>query len=111
MSPSTTELDHKVELLATVRFCEGLNTEHLAVMADKFTLRSFTAGETLASAGDEVTEFWIVVEGEIDSFVTDMRGREKLLGTIREGETVGEIVILEKTSTRPVRLTDRSHRL
>ena len=109
MSPSTTELDHKVELLAAVRFCEGLSAEQLAVLAGKFTLRSFTAGETLASAGDEVTEFWIVVEGEIDSFVTDMRGREKLLGTIREGETVGEIVILEKTSTRPVRLTARTH--
>ena len=43
-------------------------------------VRPFVAGETLASAGDEVTEFWILVEGELDSFLTDPRGREKWLG-------------------------------
>src|SRR4029079_12350605 len=66
-------------------------------------------GETLGSAGDEVTEFWIVAEGELDCFLTDARGRESLLGMIRPGETIGELAILERSPTRPVRYSARTH--
>ena len=50
-----------------------------------------------------------MVEGELDSYLTDARGREKWLGIIRQGETVGEIMILEKAATRPLRFTARTH--
>ena len=73
----------------------GLNAEQILAVANQVQVRSFAAGETLARAGDEVYEFWIVVEGELDSFLTDPRGRENLIGTVRQGETVGEVVILE----------------
>lgn len=95
--------------LSKVRCCQGLDAEQIAAMARDFRVRTFKAGETIASAGDAVTEFWIVVEGELDSFLTDARGREKLIGMVRAGETVGEVIILEKTSTRPIRLTARTH--
>jgi CRP-like cAMP-binding protein len=72
-------------------------------------VRPFVAGETLAVPGDEVTEFWIVVEGELDGFLTDARGRESPLGIIRPGESVGEVVILENSPTRPNRFTARTH--
>jgi NTE family protein len=98
-----------MEWLKTVGFCEGLDSEQLAAIASETLMRPFAAGETLASAGDEVTEFWILVEGELDSFLTDPRGREKWLGTIRQGETVGEIAILGQAPTRPVRFTARTH--
>lgn len=109
MPPTTTELDQKIGLLRAVRFCEGLDAEQLAAIAGQMLLRPFTAGETLAAAGDEVAEFWIVVEGELDSFLTDMRGREKFLATIQQGETVGELIILERAPSRPVRFTARTH--
>ena len=109
MPPLTADAERVVAWLRTVRFCEGLDSEQLAAIASETRMRPFAAGETLASAGDEVTEFWILVEGELDSFLTDPRGREKWLGTIRQGETVGEIAILEKAPTRPVRYTARTH--
>ena len=105
MPPLTADGERVTAWLRTVRFCEGLASEQLAAIASETRIRPFVAGETLASAGDEVTEFWILVEGELDSFLTDPRGREKRLGTIRQGETVGEITILEKSPTRPVRFT------
>ncbi len=109
MPALTADAERVVAWLRTVRFCEGLDSEQLAAIASETLMRPFAAGETLASAGDEVTEFWILVEGELDSFLTDPRGREKWLGTIRQGETVGEIAILEKAPTRPVRYTARTH--
>src|SRR6187401_3577302 len=105
----TADAERVVAWLCTVRFCQGLDSDQLAAIADEIRVQPFVAGETLASAGDEVAEFWIVVEGELDSFLTDPRGREKWLGTIRQGETVGEISILENSTTRHLRFTARTH--
>jgi NTE family protein len=109
MPPLTADTERVVAWLSTVRFCEGLESEQLAAIASDICVRPFLAGETLAAAGDEVSEFWILVEGELESYLTDPRGREKKLGTIRQGETVGEISILEKTPTRHLRFTARTH--
>ena len=109
MPALTADAERAVAWLRSVRFCEGLDSEQLAAIASETLIRPFAAGETLASAGDEVTEFWILIEGELDAFLTDPRGREKWLGTIRQGETVGEIAILEQAPTRPVRYTARTH--
>ncbi len=76
----TADAEHVVAWLRTVRFCDGLDSEQLAAIASECRVRPFVAGETLASAGDEVTEFWILVEGELDSFLTNPRGREEWLG-------------------------------
>src|SRR5438045_2928543 len=88
MPPSTTDAERVVAWLRTVRFCEGLDSEQLAAIANEICIRPFAAGDTLASAGEEVTEFWLLAEGELDSFLIDPRGREKWLGTVRQGETV-----------------------
>jgi len=103
------DTERVVAWLSTVKFCEGLDAEQLAAIAGDIRIRPFEAGETLASAGDEVDEFWILAEGELDTVVIDPRGREKLLGTVRQGETVGEIAILENAPTRPLRFTARTH--
>lgn len=108
MALSISELDRNVIRLKAVPFCDGLNADELTVIAGQLHERPFAAGETLASAGDDVTEFWIVVEGELDSFVTDARGQEHLLGTVRQGETVGEVMILEKTAKSQVRFEART---
>jgi NTE family protein len=109
MPPLTADAERVVAWLRAVGFCEGLDAAQLAAVASEFVVRPFVAGQTLASAGDEVTEFWILVEGELDSFLTDPRGREKWLATIRQGETVGEIAILGQAPTRPIRYTARTH--
>jgi CRP-like cAMP-binding protein len=109
MSLPEVDTERLVAWLVTSRFCAGLDAEAVKAIAGQVQVRPFTAGETLASAGDAVTEFWIVAEGELDSFLTDARGRERLLGTVQQSETVGEIAILENMSTRPVRFTARTH--
>src|SRR4029079_7419041 len=88
---------------------EGLDAEQLAAIAGEIRIRPFEAGETLASAGDEGDEVWIMAPREHETVVIDPRGREKLLGTVRQGETVGEIAILENALTRPLRFTARTH--
>ena len=109
MSSSTADRERVRDWLSTIRFCQGLSSEQISVIASDLSVRPFKAGETIASAGDAVAEFWILIEGELESFLTDARGREKPLGIVRQGETVGEVIILEKSPTRPVRFTARTH--
>lgn len=109
MSSSEVETDRVVSWLASSRFCTGLDAEAVRAIADELVVRPFSAGETLASAGDEVTEFWIVAEGELDAFVVDARGKERLVGVAQPGETLGEGAILENMPTRPYRFTARTN--
>jgi len=109
MQNSAADVQRVMEWLAKVRFCLGLDSDQLATVASRFAIRPFAAGETIASAGDTVNEFWIVAEGELDTYLTDARGREKPIGIIRQGETVGEMMILEKATTRPARFTARTN--
>jgi NTE family protein len=107
--PTSADTERVVAWLQSSRFCQGLDSQQLESLAADVLVRPFAAGETLASAGDEVSEFWILVEGELDTFLTDPRGREKWLAAVRQGETVGELTILENAPTRPLRFTARTH--
>jgi NTE family protein len=109
MPRSEAEVEQALGWLANIRFCQGLDRDQMVSLAQEVTVRSFAAGETIASPDDPVTEFWIVVEGELDSFLTDPRGREEFLGIVHQGETVGEIFILEKNPNRPARFTARTN--
>ena len=108
-SSSEADFSRVVNWLTSIRFCAGLSAEQINAIGSQLSVRPFTAGETLASAGDEVTEFWIVAEGELDAFLTDARGRERFLTTVQHGETVGELIILENSTSRPLRFTARTH--
>ncbi|MFN7841618.1 MAG: cyclic nucleotide-binding domain-containing protein, partial [Pirellula sp.] len=109
MPHSEAEVEQAIGWLANIRFCQGLDRDQIVSLAQELTVRSFAAGETIASPDDPVTEFWIVVEGELDSILTDPRGREEFLGIVHQGETVGEIYILEKNPNRPARFTARTN--
>ena len=65
MASTAVDIERVIAWLVTSRFCSGLDAEAVTAIAGQVQVRPFTAGETLASAGDAVTEFWIVAEGEI----------------------------------------------
>ncbi len=63
MPSSTTDLDRIKGWLASVRFCHGLDAEQIEAIAGDFSIRPFEAGETVASAGDPVTDFGFLPRG------------------------------------------------
>jgi predicted acylesterase/phospholipase RssA/CRP-like cAMP-binding protein len=109
MSSSEVDTERVVAWLATSRFCAGLGAEAVQAIAGQVQVRPFTAGETLTSVGDAVTEFWIVAEGEVDAFVTDAHGRERWLAIIKQGEQVGALAILDNMPARLGRFVARTH--
>ncbi len=107
MTVEEINLDQLTDLLRATPVCEGLHPDALRDIAAQLTVRPFAAGETLATPGAEVTEFWVVAKGEIEAYLTGMRGRESLLSVVHSGETLGEVAIMEK-SPRPLRFTART---
>jgi predicted acylesterase/phospholipase RssA/CRP-like cAMP-binding protein len=95
MANMTADASQIAALLESVPLCDGLDAASLTAMAGQMRWREFAAGETLAAAGSPVTEFWIVIEGEIEAYLSDAHGRESLLGVIRKGETIGEVAIIQ----------------
>jgi predicted acylesterase/phospholipase RssA/CRP-like cAMP-binding protein len=93
--------------LATSSACQGLMAEDLADIAERMEVRTFPENERLAEAGEDVREFWILVDGYIESFYVDLHGREQVFGIAGPGDTLGEVPLIEKT-LRPLRLVAQS---
>ena len=90
MPTSTGDAERVVACLRSVRVCDGLDAGQLAAITSEIRMRPFVQVRRWRQPVTRSPPFWILVEGELDSFLTDPRGREKWLGTIRQGETVGE---------------------
>jgi len=52
MPSSTTEIEHLIECLEVVQFCQGLDQEQLAAIARDFSVRTFAAGDSAGDADD-----------------------------------------------------------
>jgi hypothetical protein len=74
------DIETVLNWLAMFSVCQGLMAEDLADIAGKMEVRTFSEKERLADAGDEVTEFWILVDGFIESFYVDLHGQERFFG-------------------------------
>lgn len=62
------------------------------------------AGSALISAGDTRLYFWVILRGEIRATKPEADGGSTLLGTLKSGETFGEVPLLTGESHPPVRV-------
>jgi predicted acylesterase/phospholipase RssA/CRP-like cAMP-binding protein len=92
-----------INWLTTSPVSDGLSPEEIARIAPRVEVKTFTDGELLGSIGEEVTEFWIIVEGVVEVFYEDLHGNQILLGTAASGDSIGEATLVEG-KPRPVRL-------
>ena len=60
------------------------------------------AGSAVFSPGDTNLSFWIALEGEIRATKPEAGGNTTLLGTLKAGETFGEVPLLVGASSSPI---------
>ncbi|GKY97785.1 hypothetical protein MPSEU_000736700 [Mayamaea pseudoterrestris] len=88
----------KLELLKKVPFLKDVDSMELERLADVMTPRTFTAGQTLASKGDEVRAFWLLESGTVQlSNIGDGNIKYEDIA-IKAGDFFGEFAI---ASSRP----------
>jgi CRP-like cAMP-binding protein len=79
------------DLLRRVPLFAQLDDKHLSRLADEFSQRSFSAGDTIAAEGEGGRTFFVIEEGEA---AVSVGGRE--VGTLGPGDSFGEIALIDR---------------
>jgi CRP-like cAMP-binding protein len=100
------------EQLAEVPLFQGLSKKQLRRISSLMTRIDRPAGQVLTREGEQGSEFFIVLEGEVE-----VRHGNRVIATRRPGEYVGEIALLDKrprtatvVATKPVSVEVLSRR-
>jgi CRP-like cAMP-binding protein len=79
------------EQLAAVPLFEGLSKKQLRRISSLMTRLERPAGKVLTREGEQGSEFFIVLEGEVE-----VRQGDRVVATRGPGEYVGEIALLDR---------------
>jgi CRP/FNR family cyclic AMP-dependent transcriptional regulator len=79
------------EQLAAVPLFAGLSKKHLRRISRLMTRLDRPAGQVLTTEGELGSEFFVVLEGEVE-----VRQGNRVIATRRPGEYVGEISLLDR---------------
>lgn len=85
----------RLTLLRSLPLFQGMGDDVLRHVADQSHRRRFAAGEMLFFQGDPASTCHFVTRGRVRVFVTDEEGRELSMRILGQGETVGEMALLE----------------
>ena len=90
------------------RTFRGLDLEEQKDLASQLNERKVPAGTTITSQGDAATAFYLLKSGSAEAVQTEPGGGERRLREYAEGDSFGEVAILERSPrTATVRaLTD-----
>ncbi|MDW5594744.1 glutaminase A [Conexibacter stalactiti] len=76
------------------RLMRELSGEQLAQLAALLQPRPFAAGELIAGVGEQATEVFLLMRGELSTSVPLPDGGRRRLSTVTPGWTVGEMAVL-----------------
>ncbi len=79
------------DLLRGVPLFAELDDKHLSRLADEFSKRVFSSGDTIATEGEGGRTFFVIENGEA---AVSVGGRE--VGTLGPGASFGEIALLDR---------------
>jgi diguanylate cyclase (GGDEF)-like protein len=82
------------EQLRGLELLRGMGPELLDVVMARCPVRDLRAGMTLLAAGQTNAEIFVVLRGELNVFLDDSRSEP--VATLRAGDTVGELSVLDK---------------
>ncbi|MFE2109106.1 family 2B encapsulin nanocompartment shell protein [Kitasatospora sp. NPDC059463] len=73
----------------------------LEELAGRFVQREFSAGEVLVSAGSPIDEVFIIAYGKLSRLGTGKYGEEAVVGTLADGDHLGDEVLQQENATWP----------
>lgn len=89
------DIDGLTGILKRSQLFRELDEPTLAKLAERAVERSYRRGERIFHQGDPGDSTYVVVEGLIKVVVVSEHGDEMVLVTLREGDTFGELALID----------------
>lgn len=89
--------------LRTIPLFSNVNEHDMECLGD-VELLEIAAGTTLINPGEAELYFWVVVQGEVRATKPEAEGGCTLLGTLKTGDTFGEVPLLTGAPFVPVQV-------
>jgi CRP/FNR family cyclic AMP-dependent transcriptional regulator len=82
------------ETLEEITMFRGLSKEDIDNIASKTVIRQYPKNTVVVSQGDETDSFYIIMQGKVDVFLHNDKGKEIIINTLGVREAFGELAPL-----------------
>ncbi|MEO5660042.1 MAG: Crp/Fnr family transcriptional regulator [Polaromonas sp.] len=93
----TSTMVSRLELIRRVPLCSMLTTSQAVLVADAVVKQRYRKGETILEQGQKSCALTILLTGRARVVSRDARGREVILATLRPGDYVGEMSLIDQS--------------
>ena len=83
-----------IDTLSNTRLFEGLEREDLEQLASQVVTQHYPKNTMVVSQGDKSDSLYVIVEGKVDVFLQNEKGKEIIINTMGECESFGELAPL-----------------
>ncbi len=95
-----------LDLIRRVSLFAMLTPEQARSLAGSVSKRRFKRGQSIVTQGEHSDALYIILSGRARVVITDKQGREVILSTLRTGDCVGEMSIIDDEPHSATVLTD-----
>ncbi|MEE8365514.1 MAG: Crp/Fnr family transcriptional regulator [Gammaproteobacteria bacterium] len=82
------------ETLSSTTLFSGMEPDDIEVIASQTVIKKFPKNTVIVGQGDETDSLYIIVQGKVDVFLHNDKGKEIIINTLGECETFGELAPL-----------------
>ncbi|MDH5356001.1 MAG: Crp/Fnr family transcriptional regulator [Gammaproteobacteria bacterium] len=82
------------ETLSKTSLFDGLDAGDIENVASQTVIRQFPKNTVIVSQGDDTDSFYVILQGKVDVFLQNDKGKEIIINTLGECESFGELAPL-----------------
>lgn len=82
------------ETLGKTSLFNGLDASDIENVASQTVIRQFPKNTVIVSQGDDTDSFYVILQGKVDVFLHNDKGKEIIINTLGECESFGELAPL-----------------
>ena len=96
MEQTTTSenLDRVMATLKKAALFQGLDEADIQQVATQVTTRRFDKNNLVVAQGDETDSLYVIIEGKVDVFLQNDKGKEIIINTLTDTDAFGELAPL-----------------
>ena len=82
------------ETLKRTSLFNELDSSDIEAVASQTVIRQFPKNTVIVSQGDDTDSFYVIIQGKVDVFLHNDKGKEIIINTLSESESFGELAPL-----------------